>query len=393
MSLSRMTASLTPPSLLQFQTLAWFGGAALMGHFLHNSWHNSEDPSCAYTPHDSSSGVAAAVRSTMCFHDISRWCYMALVVAIITGCMLFYGTLSDSGLRGPFSRATMPILTADNGGNGYMGAMYGYSLATPWGSYDSMGATYRHHIRRYSEMALVAFAVFAFWLWTIIADDGATGQRLGRELPYIRTLFYAWIVVIPTACTLFMENNLAMVEGNISIARASKSVNFAAYSLLLKTLLFVVLTVFVDPVTQIIYVHTDDSGAQETLLGFIVSITALVVLLFWRWYLEATRDGVDMVFAFNDFAAHLTFTVAIAWALTARLQDRHDPQSVTFDFVIYMTYLWLAFVGVWCTPPSEGFVSMHQLAPQEDQQDQHPLRVRAEGKPLRQEKPSAPFQA
>jgi hypothetical protein len=359
----------------KFQTLLWFGAACFAGAGFYSLWHDSEAPECSLlsymaivrndttsilnnpeelAKHQESVDALLRARPDDCFRSIRRVNYICLPVAII---MLFSAfTDRQAGERGWLN----------------VGGTLNLHIDKDLQDVVRKGEYGKANIRQPAEIALCCYALGMFVLWYIVSGDSETSLRLASELPLLRGGTLVWLVVVPSACTMYQEYRLLKEKSHIIL---EKNLHFVGKlhpvrSLLLKLLLAIVSFAVVDPSTQLLFPHVDDTGGQRAIVWISVVLSLLFLLYFWNDYHQAStkstsggtdtaRSGdalaIDMPFAFNDFSVHLTFVFSIFWGLSGRLQDAHFDNTVNYDFVLQMVYLILATLAAFSIPPSIYF--------------------------------------
>lgn len=345
-------------------SIFWMSGAAVLGWVGHTEWHNEYQAECLYNQtafystygaHGDMTGAVDDIsvsRPDDCFGVLDDLSYMALGIAIALGVMLFFGKQTNRGIKGPFPSATWEMFQRNADGSGFEISINLFS-----GKVDDMTDHFPSHVRRWAEFFHMVFAIGVFVVWQMVTGNGVTGVRVGSELPYLRHLFFLWIIVVPTLASSITKMEINHIPSGSKEERRRNALYVHDYdmdimSLAYKTLAYIVLAVFVDPQTQFMYPHSDDSGEQKVVVWTLTICTALAVVWFLCNYtVERKRRGLDMLFAFNDFPVYITLSAAYAWSLTARLADIHrHPFTLNYDFFIHMVYLWAALIGITCTP-------------------------------------------
>jgi len=374
-----------------YHVVVWFGAASVFGWVGHDQWHNSEKPDCFYNHTAFYPNYAGAnnpffhqnetlretplpspdlslTRPEECFGTMDSLKYMFLAVAIFMAGLLFWGYQTRRGLKGPLKRATWDLVEWDENGKA--------SLSTAWKSGcggDSMEGDYHNHIRRYAEFFHMIFAVSVYIVWMLIVNNDTDGVRIGAELPYLRHIFFLWIIIVPTLATSLtrQEINTSINQAEITQARKDKYGRFVRddeydiYSLAVKSIIYVTMAVFVDPQTQFLYPHATDAQNQKNVIIAVTTVVAFMVTVFWMRYhttkVVAQEGPHDSLFAFNDFPVYITMFCAYAWSMTSRFDNIHNhPFTINYDFFIHTVYLWATLLGILNTPCLDEFFTVLQ---------------------------------
>ena len=378
---------LTNVMAAKLHTLVWFVAIVLMGWGFYDTWHSSLPTNCDARPYqmlasvDSSAllianalthggdvsaipPITAANRTAAmenfirsrpkdCFGAIRNVNFVCLGISIL----LFIGTIIDFRTGG--TRVALNM-------GGTLNLRSFSSLGDIFTSYDYPAK----NIRLPAEFALFVYSLGMFILWFLVSDShNLAGARIAYELPLLRGGLLVWFVVVPTACTLYQEHVLAK-EKNVAALRANlffMDQTYTMWSLLLKLLLAIVSFAVVDPTTQLLFEHTSDEGSQRTTMILALVVYFWTLLVFWYMYYRESEKkhrargasegsrAMDMPFAYNDFSVHLTLVFSIMWGFTGRIRDAHMDDTTTYDFVLQMVYLILAFLSVVSLPSSAAF--------------------------------------
>lgn len=212
-------------------------------------------------------------------------------------------------------------------------------------------------IRMWHYFGHTLSAVAFFIMWYYIDNDSVESKALVHEATRSLTgSVRAWMVIVPTV----------MAEiGTIKVHNLSREqwkenhMGWAAMSILNKFVMMLVLHFILDPQTQLLWLHKDESDGQRNWVIGITSAVAFMVAWFWykflqRRYVEYQQeDNVDQIsrlqnrlWAYVDFPTNLTMVAMIAYNVTARLRNEHGITHLPADFHAGMLYLILVAVGI-----------------------------------------------
>jgi len=230
-------------------------------------------------------------------------------------------------------------------------------------------------IRMWQYLAHAITGALFFALWYYVDGDSPESKALVYEGSRSLTAFARfWIAVIPTVVAEIGSvrlNNLSKEEWRMN------HMKWAAMSIFNKTIILLVLHFIIDPQTQMLWLHADETGEQR---NWVIGITAALgagMTLFWYYYLSSrysagkktkNEEGVvlqelqNRVWAYVDFPVNLVIVAMVAYNLTARLHDEHGPTHLPSDFHAALLYLTLVLVGILNIPVNVTNAVIHSEA-------------------------------
>lgn len=216
-------------------------------------------------------------------------------------------------------------------------------------------------VRTWQYFAHLVSALGFFTLWYYIDTDSIESKALVHEANRSLTgINRAWMVIWPTC----MAEITAIKAFNLNREQwREHSMGWAAMSILIKFLVMLTLHFVLDPQTQLLWLHADDSTSQRNWVIGITAFLGFAMFTFWYKFLgrryveyEQVEDGhtverlQNRLWAYVDFPTSLTMVAMVAYNVTARLHHEHGNTHLPADYFAGLMFLLTVTIGIFSIP-------------------------------------------
>ena len=208
------------------------------------------------------------------------------------------------------------------------------------------------------QQAIFNGGMLALWIVLLNSEDASTTsdyQRVTHNLERVRGITVWWIVFATSVAGGFMDAARTYGANETLKFGFGSRVRYSSYSLVIKALLALDITMLLDPATDLIWDRTgNNSSSMVTVFVVVNSLLGVLTFAFWSRYAAHHETRHDLVFAHLDFPATLSLVAMIAWCMTSRLRMAYGvtvaDQAVTGDFVLQLSYAIGGTIGAYGIP-------------------------------------------